>query len=155
MEHKTLGAALEAEHHDIDDGIEAFLAQPTDRLELSEILARALTGLRRHIYLEEVFLFPPLKTAGLMGPIFVMEREHGELWKAMDQIDGLILEKEASAVHEACTSLLELLEKHNAMEEKTIYAQVDELLNSGAGAALSEFMGSGSMPEAWVARSAR
>lgn len=155
MEHKTLGAALEAEHRDIDGGIEAFLAQPADGIGTSGILQRSLTGLRRHIYLEEEFLFPPLKTAGLMGPIFVMEREHGALWNFMDRLDELISEQDSAAARDACAALLELLERHNAMEEKVIYAQADELLNSSAGRALSEFMESGSMPAGWVANSAR
>ncbi len=154
MEHKTLGAALEAEHRDIDGGIEAYLAQPADGVGTTGTLQRSLAGLRRHIYLEEEFLFPPLKTAGLMGPIFVMEREHGTLWNIMDRLDELITEQDAAAARDTCIRLLGLLEKHNAIEEKVIYGQADELLNSSEGTALSGFMESGSMPTGWVARSA-
>ena len=115
MEHKTLGAALEAEHRDIDGGIEAYLGQPADGVGTTGTLQRSLAGLRRHIYLEEEFLFPPLKTAGLMGPIFVMEREHGTLWNIMDRLDELITEQDAAAARDTCIRLLGLLEKHNAM----------------------------------------
>lgn len=155
MEHRTLRTALEAEHRDIDGGIETFLEQASEELGSTEELRRSLAGLRRHIYLEEEFLFPPLKSAGLMGPIFVMEREHGALWKAMDEVDGLIAENDGTAVHKACTHMLEVLAKHNAMEEKVIYAQADELLDQSAGRKLLEFMESGSAPAGWVAHSAR
>ena len=49
-----------------------------------------MDGLRRHIYLEEEFLFPPLRAAGMMAPLFVMVRQHGELWDAMRALDALL-----------------------------------------------------------------
>src|SRR3546814_387339 len=94
MGSETLGAALEREHREIDGGIEEFTANPAPGREQAEPLVRAMAGLRRHIYLEEEFLFPPLREAGMMMPIFVMLREHGELWNTMDAVDAL-LEKDA------------------------------------------------------------
>ena len=64
----------------------AFTRQPERQLHGKADpapLAGAIAALRRHIYLEEEFLFPPLKTAGLMIQIFAMLRQHGDLWKAM------------------------------------------------------------------------
>jgi len=29
-----------------------------------------------------VFLFPPLRDAGMVAPVFVMLREHGQMWRA-------------------------------------------------------------------------
>ncbi|MGH3292466.1 MAG: hemerythrin domain-containing protein [Trebonia sp.] len=74
METESLAAALEREHHDIDQGIAAFTASPGD----PHPLVRAARALRRHIYLEEEFLFPPLGEAepALRAPVFVMLREH-------------------------------------------------------------------------------
>ena len=61
---KSLSAVLVHEHNEIDAGIEAFL----EGLSLGETrmqeLTRAVEALRRHIYLEEEFLFPPLRAAG-------------------------------------------------------------------------------------------
>ena len=54
--------ALTREHHAIDAGIETFLADDADPATLRE----ALDALRRHIYLEERFLFPPLKQSMMM-----------------------------------------------------------------------------------------
>ena len=45
MEIKSLAAALEREHHEIDAGIAAFTAAPGDWRPL----ARAIRALRRHI----------------------------------------------------------------------------------------------------------
>ncbi|OIH84932.1 hypothetical protein BLJ79_06890 [Arthrobacter sp. UCD-GKA] len=155
MEQQTLGAALEAEHREIDGGIEAYLAATGTAQDQSETLMRSLAGLRRHIYLEEEFLFPPMKRRGLMGPIFAMEREHGQLWNTMAEIDSLIEHEDAPGTRTACAELLGLLDKHNAMEEKVIYAQADELLDETASSALGDFLGSGAFPEDWSPRSAR
>lgn len=63
LDSPTLRAALEREHHEIDAGIEKFLEDPAP----TQSLATAFTALRRHIYLEEEYLFPPLRAEGLMG----------------------------------------------------------------------------------------
>jgi hypothetical protein len=60
---ETLTAALEREHHEIDAGLGAFV----DGLDSGELrgaeLGRAADALRRHIYLEAEFVFPPPGTA--------------------------------------------------------------------------------------------
>ena len=69
---KSLSDVLEREHHEIEASIEAFL----EGLSLGETrvqeLTRAVGALRRHIYIEEEFLFPPLRAAGMIPPVFVM-----------------------------------------------------------------------------------
>ena len=84
---ETLTAALEREHQEIDAGLEAF----ADGLESGELrgadLDRAADALRRHIYLEEEFLFPPLRAAGMVPPVLVMLREHGEIWRTLDALE--------------------------------------------------------------------
>lgn len=88
----TLSAALEREHHEIDAGLEAFL----DGLDSGEVrrdeLTRAADALRRHIYLEEEILFPPIRDAGLVPPILVMLREHGEIWQTLDALEEAVSE---------------------------------------------------------------
>lgn len=155
MEQQTLGAALEAEHREIDGGIEAYLAATGADQDQAEPLVHSLAGLRRHIYLEEEFLFPPLKKSGLMGPIFAMEREHGQLWDIMAGIDSSIERGDALGVRTACTALLALLDKHNAIEEKVIYSQADGLLDETASSTLGGFLGTGVLPADWSPRSAR
>jgi hypothetical protein len=69
--------ALEREHREVDEGIEAFADGPPAGQRDRKPLIRAIHALRRHIYLEEVFLSPPLRAAGLVAPVLVMLREYG------------------------------------------------------------------------------
>ena len=129
MQTGSLAAALEREHHEIDAGIAAFTAAPWDR----QPLARAIGALRRHIYLEEEFLFPLLREAepGLAAPVFVMLREHAQIWGTLDALErdldagtgaGLALGKRVA---------VQLLH-HNLKEEKILYPRADEALPAAA-----------------------
>jgi len=82
---ESLAAALEREHHEIDEGTAAFAASPRN----PQPLARAIRALRRHIYLEEEFLFPLLGEAepALRAPVFVMLREHAQIWNTLDALE--------------------------------------------------------------------
>lgn len=149
----TLSAALEQEHHDIDGGIEEYSSGLKHGETDPAPLLRAMRGLRRHIYLEEEFLFPPLK-ATLMMPIFVMLREHGELWDAMNGLDAMLASDTDTAadtdtLQNACRELLAKLEAHNGKEEPIIYPQADIGLDDEASAKLHEFLENGTMPEGW------
>lgn len=146
-----LSAALEREHREIDGGIEAFTAGTAAGGYDDGALLAALSALRRYIYLEEAFLFPPLRGAGLMMPVMVMEREHGELWDLMDTVtdqhDG---DAEPAALVPTCIELLSLLDRHNSKEEPIIYPQADAALDETTTARLQESIASGTMPEGWV-----
>ncbi|GAB3797404.1 hemerythrin domain-containing protein [Humibacter antri] len=147
----TLGAALEAEHREIDGGIERFLDTLRRGAPDTESLIRAMGGLRRHIYLEETFLFPPLKEVGMTMPVFVMLREHGELWLAMDGIEAQLTDgAELEAVGRSALELLSLLDKHNSKEEPIIYTKADEVLDGDASAELRIYLTDGALPDGWV-----
>lgn len=140
MEIETLAVALEREHREIDAGIAAFTAG--DELAL----AGAVQALRRHIYLEEEFLFPLLRVAelALSAPVFVMLREHGQLWQLLDS-----LEREPGATV-LCRQLTVLLLHHNLKEERILYPQADLLVTEPAAARLREFIASGQLPPGWT-----
>jgi iron-sulfur cluster repair protein YtfE (RIC family) len=146
----SLTEALEHEHHEIDAGIETFL----EGISLGEVrtteLTRAVDALRRHIYLEEEFLFPPLRAAGMLPPVLVMLREHGEIWRTLDQLAALDLGSDDTAAREQCTTLLAQLAAHNAKEEPIIYPQGDAVLSDEAKDDLAGFLGTGAMPVGWV-----
>lgn len=146
MSSETLSAALEREHREIDGGIEEYAAAPGDPAPL----LRAMEGLRRHIYLEEEFIFPPLREAGMMMPVFVMLREHGALWDAMAGLDELLAaDTDRDALGDACRELLSQLDAHNSKEEPIIYPQADARLTPEATARLHEFLAEGRMPAGW------
>lgn len=157
----SVADALTREHHEIDAGIEAFVAsvgaeaQRTEVTEWAAPLLSAMTALRRHIYLEEAFVFPPIRQGGLMMPIMVMLREHGELWRAMDELAELLESAADDAVrHEElvdrCSAMLDLLDAHNSKEEPIIYPHADVDLSAAARAELHDFLRRGSMPAGWV-----
>ena len=147
---ETLASALEREHRRIDQAVDAYLATVDDGRARPGYLRQAIAALRRHIYLEEEFLFPPLRRAGLVAPIFVMLREHGELWRTMESI-GLDLSSEETAaeVRAACGSLLEQLERHNSKEEPIVYPHADSVLGAAVSSELRAFLEHGNMPAGW------
>jgi hemerythrin-like domain-containing protein len=148
---ETLGAALEREHREIDRAVEAFLAGDGEVPDRIESLRRALEALRRHIYLEEEFLFPPMREAGFVAPIFVMLREHGELWQTMDAIEEeLGGEAAEAALPGRCKWLLSQLDKHNAKEEPILYPHADGVLGAPASEELVAFLERGRMPTGWI-----
>lgn len=147
----ALSAALEREHREIDEGIKAYLTGRAQGQARVEALRRAIAALRRHIYLEEALLFPPLHDAGLALPILVMLREHGEIWLTLDGLGAqLRINPEAGVMSEICRVLLEQLERHNSKEEPILYPQADCVLSAAAAAELSAFLATGSMPAGWV-----
>lgn len=150
----TLGAALEREHHEIDEWIEGFDSGRLDDRERVESLRRAIGALRRHIYLEEEFLFPPME-ADLAIPTMVMLREHGEIWRRLDAIEAT-LDGDGSedSLTPACRELLVLLAAHNGKEEPIFYGAADATLSAAENAELKELIDSGRMPEGWVCRQA-
>ncbi len=147
----TLAAALEREHREIDAGISAYLASCADGSHDTAPLLQAMDALRRHIYLEEAFLFPPLRDAGLFAPILVMLREHGEIWSIMDAVATQLGGDPASGPSEGrCLALLTQLEQHNFKEEAVIYPQADTTLSADLHAELRTFLATGQMPSGWV-----
>lgn len=155
----SLSAALTREHRDIDTGIEEFI----DGLDLDvmalEPLLTAFEALRRHIYLEETFLFPPIRQAGVLMPVLVMLREHGRLWELMDRLTELVLDSKHPAevddeLASTCRELLAELEQHNSKEEPIIYPHADADLTEEAAAQLAAFLETGSTPDGWVCEAA-
>ena len=147
---KSLSAVLVHEHHEIDAGIEAFLAGLSLGETRMQELTRAVEALRRHIYLEEVFLFPPLRAAGMIPPVLVMLREHGEIWRTLDAIQILDPDADREGARERCGELVAQLASHNAKEEPIIYPQGDAVLTDEAKRDLRGFIDSGRMPQGWV-----
>lgn len=156
MDNDTLAVALEREHREIDQGIDTFTTGLAAGKSETESLKRAMDALRRHIYLEEEFLFPPLRQAGLVPPIFVMLREHGQLWKTLETLDTALGEDSLGAsVPQVCAELVAQLQAHNSKEEPIIYPQADTVLTPAATAQLRAFLDSGQTPDGWVCQTAR
>lgn len=155
MRDVTLGAALEREHREIDENLERF----TSGLERGEWdpapLHAASAALRRHIYLEEEMFFPPLRRTGLVAPVAVMLREHGDIWQALDEVEARAAQRtDPEAVRRAYDDLAYLLDAHNAKEEQILYPQ-DHTLSDEQTAELRAFMETGTLPEGWICQDLR
>ncbi|MGH3743966.1 MAG: hemerythrin domain-containing protein [Mycobacteriales bacterium] len=155
MEQDALSAALEREHREIDRGIEASAATTDGVPDPTGALTRAMDALRRHIYLEEALLFPSLRDR-LVAPIFVMLREHGQLWSTMAELeDALAGQGSGPTVADVRAVLMTQLETHNGKEEPIIYPHADTALPAAAATALREFLATGVTPAGWVCHAAR
>lgn len=154
MEGGTIDAALEREHREIDAGIAGFSSEDLGRDERRESLRRAIDALRRHIYLEEEFLFPPMQ-ADLAIPTMVMLREHGEIWRSLDEIEAqLDRDDSADSMLPACRRLMIMLASHNGKEEPIFYAAADDTLSADERTELENLIDSARMPLGWTCRQA-
>lgn len=155
MSETTLSTALEAEHREIDAGIEEYARTAQAGSPQVGPVLRAMGALRRHIYLEEALLFPTLREAGLVAPVFVMVREHGEIWRSMDALESAVAtDATGSAATDICREMVRQLEAHNTKEEMILYPQADAVVTGEAQATLQAFLAAGSMPEGWVCQGA-
>lgn len=150
----SLAAAFTREHHEIDAAIEEYLADTTssDPVRRTRPLLKAMEALRRHIYLEEEIVFPRLPEQELMMALMVMRREHGQLWRQMDDLAAILADPsaETAGIDAACTEILTLLEKHNSKEEPIIYPHMDASLTSEEQARIRWLFESGTLPEGWI-----
>ncbi len=149
---EDFSADLEHEHRLIDAGIEAYLdSGQRPAAERRADLMCALDTLRRHIYFEEEYLFPPLRALGLVGPIAVMVREHGAMWTAITALaDAIDDPPETNAAH--CHDLLRLLAAHNGKEEGIVYAEARRLLPAADQAELSVAVRTAELPSGWTSQ---
>ncbi|GAA3775707.1 hemerythrin domain-containing protein [Microbacterium kribbense] len=150
----ALADALTREHHEIDTGVEAYIASLDGAADPAPLQA-AMHALRRHIYLEERFLFPPLRAGGMMMAIMVMLKEHGQLWRTMDELDAaLAAGEDVTALRERCQGMLALLSNHNTKEEPVVYPRADSDLSDEQREQLAQFLADGTFPDGWVCEKA-
>jgi regulator of cell morphogenesis and NO signaling len=146
---ESLAAELEREHREIDHAIAMFASSDGSGPHDREPLRRAISVLRRHIYVEEERVFPGLREAGLFAPVLVMLREHGQIWNDLDRIER-DLDADPAATPNLCHQLLIRLQHHNAKEERIIYPATDEALSALEAAELASFLDGGNLPAGWI-----
>jgi iron-sulfur cluster repair protein YtfE (RIC family) len=151
---ESLAATLEREHREIDEGIEQFVREPSS-YEAAKSLATAIALLRRHIYVEEEFVFPALSTGGMVAPVFVMLREHEQLWQRLAALERQVdVGAQSPVALEICHLLLVQLQHHNMKEERILYPETDHALAVDVAARLADLEQT-SMPNGWVCIKAR
>ncbi|QHS11197.1 hemerythrin domain-containing protein [Sinimarinibacterium sp. NLF-5-8] len=147
MSTPSASTKLTQEHRDIDAGIEAFIADARQ----TQALDAAIRLLRQHIYVEEAVLFGPLEQSGLTMPVFVMKREHGQMWTQLATLDAARAQNAAPATLQAqARALLDALQIHNGKEEEIVYTFADRLI---AASPAHPFVGAlrarRHMPQGW------
>ena len=151
----TVGAVLERDHHRIDEHFAAFAQTLGAGGVDAAALAAGSSALRHHIYVEETYHFPVLRQAGLLGPIMVMLREHGEIWDRLDALDAGVRDQ-APAADLAATwhALAAVVSAHNLKEERIVYPSGDELLSAADAADVLTGLTSEDTPAGWVCEQA-
>lgn len=149
---------LTDEHREVDEALEGFVEDlRRDDYRPGPVLD-AMDELRRHIYLEEALLFPPLATGGLVMPIAVMLREHGQLWRAMDMLTVLLDGGDTAETRRRatglCRTLLEQLDGHNVKEEQIVYASAETMLTAEELDELAAAIDGAPLPDDWVCQEA-
>lgn len=117
-------------------------------------MGQAIALLRRHIYVEEEFLFPPLRQAGLAGPVMVMVREHGQMWPLLDRLDQLLTAGPTNLAGSVGRELPGRLAGHNRKEERILYPQADELMSAAERTELADQLATAQVPRDWVSAGA-
>lgn len=143
MDPAATSELLTLQHRQIDRGIKEIIDGGSRLAELGE----ALLLLREHIFAEETLLFPPLAKAGLTMPVFVMKREHGQMWPLLESLSAACADTVvAESVRGNCDQLFRLLQMHNTKEEQIVYAAVDQLCDDP----LIEAIENARAPDGWT-----
>jgi len=149
---------LTHEHHEVDEALLGLLGALDRGEHRPEPVLEAITSLRRHIYLEEALMFPPLAERGLMMPIAVMLREHGRLWRTLDTltvlITGAVTPEKQDQVRGVCEDLLAQLESHNVKEEQIVYGSAETMLTPEERDRLVTAIETADLPYGWVCQEA-
>lgn len=154
----ALAAAMTKEHDEIDAVFDESAVPPpgTPAADWVPQLSAGLRALRRHIYIEEEIVFPPLRQGALQMPIMVMLTEHGEMWRRMEDLERLLARDDVDAeptrsqVAADCAALMELLVSHNRKEEPVIYPHMDADLDAPTRERAEEYLATGALPDGWA-----
>jgi iron-sulfur cluster repair protein YtfE (RIC family) len=151
MAEQSVAVVLEQEHREIDDGIAAFVTGLAVGERRVEPLRTAIEALRRHIYIEEEFLFPPLRAVGMMAPVFVMLREHGQVWDTLDELEVALADGSADVVLSRLGhQLVVQLQHHNLKEERILYPEADRVLAATPDTETGAAIMSAQLPPGWI-----
>ncbi len=154
----TIGAAglhavLAEDFPDIERAICDFLVQRGGADGATRNLRTAMETLRRHIYLEEEFLFPALAEADWAGPVFAMSKEHCELWSTLDRMEEhLSTQSPLREQQDVCRILRAEVERHLSKEDPIVFGHAEEALSPEGQSDLRHFAENLARPPGWQCR---
>lgn len=157
----SAGELLEQDHRRIDEGFARFAESLSGPTVDGAAFADAALALRHHIYIEEVHHFPAVKASGLMAPVLVMLREHGEIWDLLDALGDVLGthsddhgDDDNAAARGLWQQLATVLDQHNLKEERIVYPAGDEKLPPEAATAIATALAAGQTPPGWTCQMA-
>ncbi len=149
----TIHGLMESEHQWVDARFTRFLGLLDSGVLDGSPFFEASGVLHRHIYLEEEILFPELERHGLSGPVAVMALEHGEIWRNLADVAGLIrADADVERVRASLKALEELLDAHNFKEEQILYPAADEVVSPEQLPQMLDALRESQAPPGWVCR---
>ena len=113
--HESLDAYLTYDHQDTNDHIQ-YLLNRKDFLDRT-VLHDVLRSLSRHIFIEELLLFPKLPESS-RDDVEYLEREHMEIMSLLKSTPG---SGDELSVRADLQKLFDILVEHNSFEESFIY----------------------------------
>lgn len=150
----AVAKTLEHDHRAIDQEFEGVKTGLKRGEWQRDSFQQAAGELRHHIYVEEEALFPVLRQAGMVAPVFVMIREHGEIWRALDAIEGED-GRDAEQALAAFASMESVLASHNFKEEQILYPASDSALTVESVEAVRRAFEDSKRPEGWLPQALR
>lgn len=145
-------AALGVQHRTIDAGVRSAMEADKAHADAARVaLIDAIALLRAHLYAEEAVLFPLLVKSGLAMPVFVMKREHGQMWPLIQALgEGCAAGQPVETLQDTCRQLFQLLQMHNPKEEMIVYTAADRLAAQPDGASLANSLETARLPDGWT-----
>lgn len=147
----SLHRTLEEDYPRIEAGIADYLVRRGGLHAAAKGLRSSIDALRRHIYLEEEFLFPVLREAGMLGPIFAMSSEHLDLWSTLDRMEEQLSDGSSQeARDQTCRILRAELGRHAFKEDPIVFGHTDGVLSPEQLATVRELIENASLPPGWA-----
>lgn len=154
--HEPLTAAaanrslLTGQHRSMELGIAGLVDGSGSRQELAD----AVHLLRRHIYVEEAFLFPVVEQdEGRAMALAQMRYEHGDMWPHIESAVALLAARaDLDDLLPASEAMLHLLGIHDHKEEEAIYSIADRYHADATRPPLADLFQTYDIPDGWKCR---
>lgn len=158
MKHLELHASsiLEADHERMDAGFDTFIALAQAGTIDRGAITPAIESMRRHLWVEEEYFFPPLREAGVVGPIVLALRDHGELWGLLDELERLLALRnpDPNLLATVAAAVVQISAHHNEKEEQILFATADHFLDPSIHRLIAEGL-TQDRPAGWVSEMAK
>jgi hypothetical protein len=146
MAETSCSQLLANQHRQIDAGVKGIVDGGGD----AAALASSLALLRLHLHVEEVILFPPLVKSGLTMPVFLMKREHGQMWPLLESLAAATANgAPAGPFHDELPQQYQLQQMQNPKEESIVYTALDRLQAQHPDESLAASVAAAQLPNDW------